>query len=65
LCQPSQHAARPNLPSRNNVTHGQTYISIPHTPPLARRRNLEKGRRADKSRSASARARPAAQHEQA
>jgi hypothetical protein len=43
LCQPSQHAARPNLPSRNNVTHGQTYISIPHTPPLARRRNWEKG----------------------
>ena len=30
LCQPSQHAARPNLPSRNNVTHGQTYIDSAH-----------------------------------
>ena len=36
LCQPSQHAARPNLASRNNFTHGQTYISILHTPPSER-----------------------------
>ena len=38
LGEASQHAARPNLPSRNNFTHDQTYISILHTPPLVRRR---------------------------
>ena len=43
LREPSKHAASPNLASRNNVTHGQTYMSILHTPPLVRRRNWEKG----------------------